>query len=300
MGGRNYAPRDGDRAGGGEEFGGRPRGGRPSMRPGSEGSVVRPNIDSSLPAMQNIKLDGPFNPLLLVPQPGPGGIIISNPNAPANDIAIWAHDDSVTPGKTYRYKMKVFFKNPLYGTVNLAKNPADAEKLWVETPWSEPSKEVTVPLTTVYYFTKANTNIKDNTVVSVTVDVAKKSKGQWQKESFTISPGDSVGATKGEIDYNTGKFIVDLRKEAGAKADTRIILCDESGNLEPLTIGNQPAAVIYDEIKKKINDAVPADGVGGTGVGGTGVGGAGAGGTGGAGGGGATPVIPRAGKAIDN
>ena len=41
------------------------------------------------------------------------------------DVEIWAHDDTVVAGKTYRYKMRYRLKNPIFGAAN-AREPPDA------------------------------------------------------------------------------------------------------------------------------------------------------------------------------
>jgi hypothetical protein len=184
------------------------------------------------------------------------------------EILMWAHDDTAQAGKTYRYRMRVKMKNPLYHTFGLAANEADTAKFALESPWSD-WKEVTAPRTTEFFFAQTHQSLIAKTVTSVTVEVFRHEKGQWMKETFTVSPGDGIGGVKTtvdnttglktNIDFSTGMTLVDLRPEARDK-DLRILVSDNVGNLTTINYQAQLNDPWYKELQGKINRPDPTTG----------------------------------------
>jgi hypothetical protein len=200
--------------------------------PAGEFSTMQPG--TALPTQ-------PFDPSKLVP----------DLNGKTPDIVAWAHDETVVPGKTYRYRMTIYMKNPVYGTSNVTKNEGDAKLLAIKSQPSEWTKEVNVPRTTTYFFANARENLKEKTVYGVTVDVFKREKGEWNHELFSIAPGDAIGATgKSGIDYSTGFTLVDLRKEI--RGDVRIITADQDGNLDTTHLTASASDPWYKELLNKL------------------------------------------------
>jgi uncharacterized membrane protein YgcG len=201
--------------------------------------------------VQNPALSAPFDPTRMT-----FGVGV-NAN---NDIIMWAHDDTVQSGKTYHYRMRVKLKNPLYNTFNLAKNPDDAAKFAIDSPWTG-WKEVTAPRTTDYYFTSVRQQMSTRTVTSVSVSVFRKEKGEVKKETFVVAPGDLIGGIKNGVDYSTGVTLVDLRPDVREK-DCRILISDDVGNINTINYLqqlNDPSLKILEE---KVNSATI--GAGGT------------------------------------
>ena len=60
----------------------------------------------------------------------------------------------------------------------------------------------------------------------VPIQVFRWQGGEPKTETFDVIPGDSVGLKKGDIDYNTGWTLVDIRNEDGY-----ILLMDPSGTM---------------------------------------------------------------------
>ncbi len=107
----------------------------------------------------------------------------------SNELKIWAHDDSLTPGKMYKYSIRLGIFNPCYETNWLTKSQSDIFKsvpvLWtkelsVEDPIQTPPTSLFIP--------KA---IADNQ--SARVEVYKFQNGQWFKRPFTVTTGEKIG-----------------------------------------------------------------------------------------------------------
>jgi hypothetical protein len=214
------------------------RGPQPPVRHDDAGRPIGPAVQSN-PNL-NIQLQGgvptgPFNPITMAnqqagqPAPAPG-----QPQ-PGNNIVCWAHDADVVPGKTYRYRMKVLFKNPLWATNGLCQKPQHEAQFALEVQnvnnnqgWSDWSKEVRVEPTTQYFFASAKQAIQRGAVINAEVDVYKREKGEWAYSRFTVAPGDSIGTPKNGTDFTTGDTLVDLRADV---REVRIITADASGEL---------------------------------------------------------------------
>lgn len=218
--------------------------------PGMEGRGMGEMIQGGAPT-------GPFDPSRLV-EIRPGAL----PGA-SNDIIVWAHDDTVVPGKTYRYRMRVYIRNPLYQTVNVAKNAADEKAFAIVSDWSAWSGPANIPPTTLFQFTLAKTSLKEKVVTSATVNVFKRDRGNWSMETFTVAPGDSIGWPKNNIDFTTGATLVDLRADL---KDTRIIIANESGDLLTRMLHGDQNDPLFKDLTQRIKAAAAATGAEGEGV----------------------------------
>jgi hypothetical protein len=198
-----------------------------------------------------------FDPTRLTPDPTTGRL---------PEMAVWAHDDTVQPGKTYRYRMRVRLKNPLYGTWNVAKDPALAKQFTIDSPWTD-WKEVKAPRNTEYFSASTRSQIKrdssEDTILSATVDVFKRNKGEWSKETFTVAPGDGIGGVKNGVDYSTGATLVDLRKNVRGN-DVRIMVADEAGNVDRIDFNAQKDDAWYKSLLDKVRGPLPVPGAPGS------------------------------------
>jgi hypothetical protein len=104
-------------------------------------------------------------------------------------LLIWVFDDTVEPGKTYQYRVRVGVFNPVAGTgevVERDESKKDQVILW--SPYSEITKPVDVQQRT-YLFARDVQN-RTNTA---TVEVARYALGYWRTESFQVQPGETIG-----------------------------------------------------------------------------------------------------------
>lgn len=104
-------------------------------------------------------------------------------------LLFWALDDSVEPGKTYQYRVRIGVFNPVAGTDRLAEKDADKKNqviLWSD--FSEVTKPQTIPKM-LYLFAK---DVQEQTKTAV-VEVARYTLGYWRSEDFKVKPGEVIG-----------------------------------------------------------------------------------------------------------
>ncbi len=104
-------------------------------------------------------------------------------------LLFWAFDDTMDPGRTYRYRIRLGVFNPVAGTDMLA--PRDADKKNQVILWSDFS-QVTDPVAIpkrLYFFAK---DVQDRQMTA-TVEVARYRLGYWRTEDFEVRPGDVIG-----------------------------------------------------------------------------------------------------------
>ena len=105
-------------------------------------------------------------------------------------LVFWAHDDTIEPGKTYCYKIRLGVFNPIAGT-NQLKDESKKNKVIL---WSEFSKEtepVEIPAR-LYLFA----NDIQEAAKTVQVQVFKYVLGHWYSENFVVRPGEVIGKVK--------------------------------------------------------------------------------------------------------
>lgn len=141
--------------------------------------------------------------------------------APGSRAAVWFHDDSVEPGKTYQYRMRVNLWNRYLGRQKALKNGDDARKAIVEGEWSAPSEPILVAPDAHFFLT----SLKPGTEAAV-VEVWRWRKGRWHKHTFEVSVGEVIGGQreigvdeadakggKTVLDFTTGALVLDLRSD---------------------------------------------------------------------------------------
>ncbi len=104
-------------------------------------------------------------------------------------LLVWVFDDTVEPGKTYQYRVRLGVFNPVAGTgqvVDRDLGKKDQVILW--SPYSEITKPVEVQQRT-YLFAR---EVQDKTNTA-TVEVARYALGYWRTESFQVKPGEAIG-----------------------------------------------------------------------------------------------------------
>ena len=142
-------------------------------------------------------------------------------------VRIWAHDVTVQPGETYRYKLIPGVVNPLFhedrlppeqreANLNrLVLEPTDAEI--AQAPWSEP---VSVDPVNQFFLVggDANSGIAQ-------VEVWRIYDGRWVVEEFSVRPGDKIGGAASieggnQLDLTLDVVLVDVKRSrfAGGNA----------------------------------------------------------------------------------
>jgi hypothetical protein len=161
--------------------------------------------------------------------------------------AVWFHDDSVEPGKTYRYRMRMKLWNRYVGRPRALRNPEDARKAVIVGEWSLPSEEITVTPRS-YFFLSGRTAGKS----SASFEVWAWRKGDWIKRRYDVDVGESIGRSEAKVktgqydrdgkeeqdtvDFSTGAVVLDIREE-----DVRMRMAGKPGQFT----GRKSVVVTY-------------------------------------------------------
>ena len=152
-------------------------------------------------------------------------------------LVLWAHDDTVEPGNTYQYKIRLGVFNPIAGKnwfYPQEQQYKDQVILW--SAFSEVTDEIAID-PKVYFFP---TDVARAGAGTVKMDVFKYHFGNWRNEAFDVHPGEMIGKTvvfkaqrpggredsgeygyggdmtanamPEEIDFGTGAMLVDIVK----------------------------------------------------------------------------------------
>lgn len=149
-------------------------------------------------------------------------------------LIFWAHDDTIEPGNTYEYRIRLGVFNPIAGRNWCAPQDRQYENqviLWSE--FAQAPEPVVIP-PMVYFFP---TELARSNERGVTIEVARYHMGNWRKQGFDVRPGEMIGKpvdvqpqvsaadgraafdeyemTRGtmlpeKIDFSTGAMLVDL------------------------------------------------------------------------------------------
>ncbi len=184
----------------------------------------------------------PVNPFA---RPQPGQPAMPRPGqapgqAAVNDdtIRVWAHDLTVEPGKTYRYRVLVSVLSPLFRQTRVADEQRSeffnqvalgpGEQELATSPWSEP-----VEVDPEYFFFFLSGTAAGQVA---TVEVWHLYNGMWHKATFQESPGNPIGGrttiqvdgVEQTLDMQTGAVMVDLVSGGGGGlgADVRLLYFD--------------------------------------------------------------------------
>jgi hypothetical protein len=157
-------------------------------------------------------------------------------------VLVWAHDDTVEPGQTYQYRIRIGVFNPIAGKDWLTKEQADYKDqivLWSD--YSDPTSELDIPKR-IYMFPMEVVAAKETSaeIDGVKVAVAKYHLGQWRDHEFDVYPGEIIGhqvedaeektseremlgdygmmmpgmsEEQDTVDFTTGSILVDVFKE---------------------------------------------------------------------------------------
>jgi len=247
---RRGASRGGRNARGGAEMpgttGGRTRGSRGRGRTGGGGTAVDPMYGGGMDGYGVMGRDGMGMQNLGVGQMSSKfrevSLTFDKEFSKLDDILFWAHDDTVEPDKSYRYRIRLGVLNPAAG-INDDSGPHNNDVvLWSE--FSETTDVINIPHRG-YFFAKSYKEVSG----AVSVEVLKFDMGYWRSEDFLVKPGETVGkVTEVEQEEDRDTFVDPAMAQYGAGYG----LMDPSQRQEPETIDFRTGAVFV--------DAVPVDG----------------------------------------
>jgi len=137
-------------------------------------------------------------------------------------LVFWAHDDTVEPGKSYRYRIRLGVFNPIAGTDQFSEQDKPLKNnaiLWSR--FSDVTETVEIP-GRLYFFPHG----VQQAAKAVTVTVCRYALGYWYSEDFTVKQGEVIGkvvesepveaeeeqeiTVPETIDYATGAVLVDV------------------------------------------------------------------------------------------
>jgi hypothetical protein len=107
-------------------------------------------------------------------------------------LLFWAHDDTVVPGESYRYRIRLGVFNPIAGRDWFREDQKDYKDkpvLW--SGYSKVTETVQAPL--MMHFFPLEVVAKEEK--GVKVKVAKFHNGKWRNEDFEVRPGEMIGKT---------------------------------------------------------------------------------------------------------
>lgn len=146
--------------------------------------------------------------------------LITNPEG-KKETAVWFHDDSVEPGKTYQYRTRVRLWNRYVGDMKALQNPQEARSAIIAGDWSPISDDITIrPLR--HFFVSAGRAGEGK----ASVEVWTRHNGKWVEKKFEVGPGDRIGGPadvdlgeeneagkkkKTPVDFSTNAIVVDIR-----------------------------------------------------------------------------------------
>ncbi len=244
----------------------------------SSGGAVRPTSPGP------VYPPGPYGPYgprpPYGPQAGAGGPSatggpVADPKTGA--VAVWFHDDSVEPGKTYRYRMRVKLWNRYVGRLASLADPEQAQQTVLIGEWSLPGDPITIA-PKLHFFVRSQ---KWNEPAAQ-VDVFAWHKGKWLREPFDVRVGEVIGAVKeikvGEdedgkalresVDFTTHAIVMDIRPEepvltrtsAGKAGEFRYsegrslvltYLDPADGQIKERSLNGDKANPLYEKLKRR-------------------------------------------------
>ncbi|MEX0885809.1 MAG: hypothetical protein WD009_05140 [Phycisphaeraceae bacterium] len=138
------------------------------------------------------------------------------PEPESQDVRVWAHDLSVEPGKTYRYRVVVAMFNPLFRETRLAASqfeqyhnrvgltPSDEELASAD--WSDP-----IRIDPDHQFFLVDGSVPEQ---RAEVEVWRLYGGAWHRREFEIEPGDVIGGHATVDVPGRGQVELDMGMEA--------------------------------------------------------------------------------------
>jgi len=104
-------------------------------------------------------------------------------------LVFWAHDDTVGPAKTYRYRIRLGVFNPAAGAGQSSKqNNSQKNEVVLWSNFSNVTDAVHIPAR-LYFFA----NEIQEAAKTVTVQVSKYVLGYWHSQEFRVKPGEVIG-----------------------------------------------------------------------------------------------------------
>jgi hypothetical protein len=158
---------------------------------------------------------------------GAGSFNVLAPTAP---VRVWAHDETVEAGKTYRYAIQYYLRNPLFQTFQIAADPKLSEQYAIKSPLSTWSAQVKVTPKVNFFLAGIG---KDN----VKFEVFTWQNGNWKKKVIQRAPGDLIP--------DTTWTVVDQRKEGN---ENYVLLVNQGGQIQRRDFSQDRKSPLYKQL----------------------------------------------------
>ncbi|MGB7159567.1 MAG: hypothetical protein WBD40_15985, partial [Tepidisphaeraceae bacterium] len=181
------------------------------------------------------------------PAPVPGAPVVQPP-----EIEVWAHDDTVEPGKSYRYKMRYYIKNPLWQQVALVKQRAVADQFAIESAFSDWGSTVDVPPLTNFFIAGGVIGGRGR----IRFELFTYKGGVQHSMSQEFGPGDEITGKNANADFATGHTLVDLRSDPKSR-DSVVYLTNDKGDTVVRSPKVDTNSALYKKLKEEVKAAQP-------------------------------------------
>ena len=167
----------------------------------------------------------------------PGSFNVTTVNQP---ISVWAHDDTVEAGKTYRYAIHYYIRNPLFQTLNLAKDKALSQQYAIKSELSDWSDQVKITPKVNFFLAGLG---KDK----VKFEVFTWQAGAWKKKTIERAPGDLIA--------DTTWTLVDLRRDGN---ENYVLLVNQGGTIQRRDFSSDRKTPLYQQLNGEAENAKAA------------------------------------------
>jgi hypothetical protein len=153
-------------------------------------------------------------------------------------LMFWAYDDTVRPGGTYKYRIRLGVFNPIAGTNQVSQEDEslnNAVVLWSD--FSDETEPVEVP--GIMYLFPLEIQEAARTV---TIQVARYVLGYWYSKDFMVSPGEVIGSAS---KYTASKEEKDITVPKEINYLTNAVLVDARGPVKEWTGGKNLSERYY-------------------------------------------------------
>lgn len=228
--------------------------------PPGVGGDISPNPDNpggdpgGMPGFQGGEPGMPGVPVEQAPDLGriPSGPI--DPRAWTDGpIKTFQHDETVTPGKTYRYRARYLLLNPLYAQPAAAAPDVAKAFTWASA-WSDWTAPQEVPERISFF---VNSRITTG-ATSVSFEIFQFVGGKMRSRTSTVAVGDIIGGMENLGDFTTGYTLIDIRRNPGGE-NYALILAPDGKTIIRRDNTSDTASGTYKDLRQQVSaGAAPA------------------------------------------
>jgi hypothetical protein len=162
-------------------------------------------------------------------------------------LVFWAFDDTVRPGGTYKYRIRLGVFNPIAGTNQVGQEDEslnNAVVLWSD--FSDETEPVEIP--GIMYLFPLEIQEAARTV---TIRIARYMLGCWYSKDFMVSPGEVIGSP---AKYTASKEEKDITVPKEINYSTNAVLVDARGPVKEWTGGKNLSERYYFDMLYSLDD----------------------------------------------